>query len=605
MRRVARCFVITIMLFDCVQIFGQTSPRINALIDSLQNVAASMPDDTNKVMLLNRLSFEYNAVSPYDGIRYGVKAMTLGEQLGYKPGIARANSCIGANYFSLSDYPNAFQYWHRALELNRETNNVTGATNHLHNIGMVFFSQKNYQKALEYYHQALELSQKSGNSKFVTNSYTAIGNVYARLGDFSRSLEYHFKALALDEQSGNRKAVSTDLINIASVQTDQGDYERALENANHALAVKKELGDKNGMTKSYHLIGKILLKRSKGKLSRQDDLVNAGFYLDSAVTYGHEIGLLESLQSSYDLLSQIYVETGDYEHAMKSSESYHAIKDSIYSASRQNEIFNLEMKAAKVQQDKKDAIAVEELQKQKVLRNAFIGGFGIVLLFSLVFFMQRNRISRSKKRSDELLLNILPGEVAEELKSKGSTDARLLDNVTVLFTDFKGFTQLAEQLTPKELVAEINTCFSAFDLIMKKHNVEKIKTIGDAYMAAGGLPTANETHPVDVVKAAIDICRYMQDYKTGRKTEGKPYFEIRIGVHTGPVVAGVVGLNKFAYDIWGDTVNTASRMESSGEPGKVNISGVTYGYVGKFFNCTYRGKIEAKGKGQIDMYFVE
>jgi class 3 adenylate cyclase/tetratricopeptide (TPR) repeat protein len=597
--------IIVAGLSEFFQGFGQSTPRISALIDSLQKVAASMPDDTNKVMLLNRLSFEYNAVSPYDGIRYGVQAMTLGEQLGYKQGIARANSSIGANYFSLSDYPNAYQYWLRALELNRETNNVNGETNHLHNIGMVFFTQKNYQKALEYYHQALELSQKTGNNRFVTNSYTAIGNVYAQLGDYARSLEYHYKALALDEQGGNRKAISTDLINIAAVQTDQGDYERALENASHALAVKKELGDKNGMTKSYHLIGKILLKRSKANAPQQEDLMNARLYLDSAVVTGNEIGLLENLQSSYELLAQIYTRTGDYERAMSASESYHSIKDSIFSVSRQNEIFNLEMKAAKVQQDKKDELASEEIQKQKLLRNAFIGGFGIVLLFSFVFFIQRNKISRSKKRSDELLLNILPGEVAEELKAKGSTEARLLDNVTVLFTDFKGFTQLAEQLTPKELVTEINTCFSAFDLIVKKHNVEKIKTIGDAYMAAGGLPTPNETHPVDVVKAAIDICRYMEDYKTQRKTEGKPYFEIRIGVHTGPVVAGVVGLNKFAYDIWGDTVNTASRMESSGEPGKVNISGVTHRYVGQIFNCTYRGKIEAKGKGQIDMYFVQ
>lgn len=214
-------------------------------------------------------------------------------------------------------------------------------------------------------------------------------------------------------------------------------------------------------------------------------------------------------------------------------------------------------------------------------------------------------VEREKKRSEDLLLNILPEEVAEELKAKGSADAKLIDEVTVLFTDFKGFTQLSEKLSPKELVQEINECFSAFDYIMQKYGVEKIKTIGDAYMAAGGLPTSNDTHANDVIRAALEIQQYMLDHKTQRQAAGSLFFEIRIGVHTGPVVAGIVGVKKFAYDIWGDTVNTASRMESSGEIGKVNISGTTYELIKDEFHCTYRGKIQAKNKGEIDMYFVE
>ena len=193
----------------------------------------------------------------------------------------------------------------------------------------------------------------------------------------------------------------------------------------------------------------------------------------------------------------------------------------------------------------------------------------------------------------------------EELKAKGSADAKLIDEVTVLFTDFKGFTQLSEKLTPQALVAEINTCFSAFDNIMQKYGVEKIKTIGDAYMAAGGLPTPNTTHATDVVKAALDIQSFMANHKAEKAARNELYFEIRIGVNTGPVVAGIVGIKKFQYDIWGDTVNIASRMESSGEAGKVNISETTYQLVKDRFNCTYRGKIEAKKKGMIDMYFVD
>lgn len=218
---------------------------------------------------------------------------------------------------------------------------------------------------------------------------------------------------------------------------------------------------------------------------------------------------------------------------------------------------------------------------------------------------EKKEVEIQKKRSDDLLLNILPEEVAEELKTKGSAEAQLIDEVTVLFTDFKDFTQRSEKLSPKELVAEINVCFSAFDHIVQTHGVEKIKTVGDAYMAAGGLPTPNSTHAIDVVNAALAIQQFMEEYKIKREGEGKSSFEIRIGVHSGPVVAGIVGVKKFAYDIWGDTVNTASRMENNSEVGKVNISGTTYELVKDKFKCSYRGKIEAKGKGEIDMYFVE
>jgi class 3 adenylate cyclase len=210
-----------------------------------------------------------------------------------------------------------------------------------------------------------------------------------------------------------------------------------------------------------------------------------------------------------------------------------------------------------------------------------------------------------KKKSDDLLLNILPAEIAEELKEKGSAVARDYDKVTVMFTDFKDFTKISELLTPSELVKEIDFCFSAFDRIIQKHNIEKIKTIGDAYMCVGGLPIPTETHAQDVINAALEMRDFMQNHNQEKALKGEPQFRIRIGIHTGSVVAGIVGVKKFAYDIWGDTVNIASRMESSGEPNKVNISGTTFELVNDKFNCQHRGKVQAKNKGEIDMYFVE
>lgn len=219
--------------------------------------------------------------------------------------------------------------------------------------------------------------------------------------------------------------------------------------------------------------------------------------------------------------------------------------------------------------------------------------------------LRTSELRIEKQKSDNLLLNILPSEVAEELKQKGKADAKQFDQITVMFTDFKGFTQISEKLSPAELVAEIDHCFKAFDDIIGRYNIEKIKTIGDSYMCAGGLPVPNSTHAGDVVKASRDILEFISTQNAERKKNGKEPFEIRIGIHSGPAVAGIVGVKKFAYDIWGDTVNIASRMESSGEAGKINISGTTYDLIKDKFTCTHRGKIQAKNKGEIDMYFVE
>jgi class 3 adenylate cyclase len=219
--------------------------------------------------------------------------------------------------------------------------------------------------------------------------------------------------------------------------------------------------------------------------------------------------------------------------------------------------------------------------------------------------LQRDEIDLQKKKSDELLLNILPSETAEELKKYGRSNAKPYDVVSVLFTDFEGFSKIAEKFSAEKLVTELSICFEAFDKLMEKYNVEKIKTIGDSYMCAGGIPVPNTTNPVDVVKCGLEIQQFMETYKEERIKKNEPYFELRIGIHTGPIVAGIVGLKKFSYDIWGDTVNIASRMESSGEVGKVNISGTTYELVKDIFVCTYRGKVQAKNKGEIDMYFVE
>jgi adenylate cyclase len=222
----------------------------------------------------------------------------------------------------------------------------------------------------------------------------------------------------------------------------------------------------------------------------------------------------------------------------------------------------------------------------------------------VVMILTRN-LNQERQKSDRLLLNILPESIARELQKNDRVRPLDYENASVLFTDFVGFTQIAEDLTPQELIEELDSCFSHFDRIIRKHNLEKIKTIGDAYMAAGGIPRANCTHAVDCVLAALEIRGFMRKMQEEKRAGGKPYWQLRLGIHTGRLVAGVIGREKFAYDVWGDTVNTASRLESSGVAGRINISGATYGEVKDFFACEYRGRVAAKNKGEIDMYFVD
>ncbi|MCE7926637.1 MAG: adenylate/guanylate cyclase domain-containing protein [Haliscomenobacteraceae bacterium CHB4] len=272
-----------------------------------------------------------------------------------------------------------------------------------------------------------------------------------------------------------------------------------------------------------------------------------------------------------------------------------------------------------------DSLAVENvnlaLREAESNRKFYVAAIlGLLLLaggsmFSFIRARQHNKVMEEKnktirqeqERSENLLLNILPALVADELKKNGQTKAQYFDDVSVLFADFVGFSKIAEQLQPQQLVTELDTAFKAFDEIIAKYGLEKIKTIGDAYMCAGGLaPGARESSQIrDMVSAARDMQNWLTAWNAEREAQGLPRFDARIGIHRGPVVAGVVGSRKFAFDIWGDTVNIAARVEQASEGGKINISGEAYEIVKTFSPCQYRGKISVKNKGEIDMYFVE
>ncbi|WP_075348655.1 adenylate/guanylate cyclase domain-containing protein [Algoriphagus marinus] len=219
--------------------------------------------------------------------------------------------------------------------------------------------------------------------------------------------------------------------------------------------------------------------------------------------------------------------------------------------------------------------------------------------------LRTRQLNEEKEKSEQLILNILPPEIASELKNNGLSKARHFKNVSVMFTDIVNFSGLCEILSAEDLVSELNYFYCEFDRIVEKYGIEKIKTVGDSYLCAGGLNLTKEFDASNMVLAAFEINEFIGEHMKSTTSEGKPVISMRIGIHTGPVIAGIVGLKKFAYDIWGDTVNVASRMETAGEPGKINISGQTYELIKDRFKCTPRGKIKVKNKGFVEMYFID
>ncbi|PHI19419.1 hypothetical protein CEQ90_12935 [Lewinellaceae bacterium SD302] len=330
----------------------------------------------------------------------------------------------------------------------------------------------------------------------------------------------------------------------------------------------------------------------------------------------------KQLEQKQEELSQVEQEKVEVEERMAVSEaqvaslSREALEKQAAVDRVERELAEQELAAS--QAELRAAEAEVAQNESENLRNYAIGIGSILLLLSgLLYtrFVSKRRdakalaasnaeLAESRERSDELLLNILPANIAEELKQNGKAAARKFEDTTILFSDFVNFTSISEKLGPEDLVKELDVCFRAFDEIVDQYDdVEKIKTIGDAYMVAHGLDN-RKSIPVNLIEAAKQMQEFLARRGEERTRLGLPYFTSRIGLHTGPVVAGVVGVRKFAYDVWGDTVNTAARVENQCEPGRINVSETTYRLIKYQFECQYRGKVMAKNKGYIDMYYV-
>ena len=589
--------------------------------DSAYELAESLVAYSQKKQYAKGVGMGYNL----QGVSYAIRGdydkaldhykqgLVSYEENGNKEGIADVLNNMGGLHNFRGNYPKALACYKRSLKIKKERGDKRKISSTLGNIGLIYQEQGDYDKALEYFERSMELDKELGDKMGIGGGLENIGIIYFFQEKYAAALDHFERALKIREEVGDISRIGTTLQNIGNVYREQGDYSKALIYFEQSLKHHEEYGNKNGIT--------YVLKNFGDVYNLQREHQRAISLCQRGLDVAEEIGSLTRQKANCECLYDAYKGLGNNKEALAYFERVQVLNDSLNETETAKKLqryeFDKEVLADSLRQEEdKHRIELahqkEVAQKDKT-RNLLMGGGLFLLLIAFGLFGRNRYVNRSKEqiqkekeRSDELLLNILPEEVAEELKEKGAAAAQLIDHVTVLFTDFKGFTALSEKLSPKELVDDLNICFSEFDRITAKYGIEKIKTIGDAYMAAGGLPTPNSTHATDVIKAAMEMRDFVEAGKANKIEQGLPFFEIRIGVHSGPVVAGIVGVKKFQYDIWGDTVNTASRMESSGEVGKVNISQSTYEQVNDDpqFTFEHRGKVEAKGKGQVDMYFV-
>lgn len=622
---------------------------------SSKHAVKHIPENTQTAdSLLNAGEKHQNTGKFLEAMTLFEKSLNIYQKLKNQKGIGNSYNKIATNYYYQGEYLKALSYFTKCKQAYEKINFDKGVAAALNNMGAVYYYLGNYPKALDFYSQVIKIQTKIGDKKVIAAATQNIGGIYVDIRDYSNAMVYSQKANAIYRELKDSIGISHNLNGAGKIYMMQKEYAKAYDFFNQALAIADKIDDKQkrievlynlselftiqgDLTKSlsyYNLclassqkinslqyigITQVAIGNILNKLGNSNKALKK---CKTGLDIAENLGALSVKKDACKCLYETYKAIGNNNLALHYYEKSNDYKDSLQSEETSNKILNMEFQKAILidsiayvtKVHKIDLLHKEEVQKKEKQRNLIIISLCFIVLITIALWNRLNYVRRSRKaltiekdRSEKLLLNILPEEIAEELKEKGFVNARDFNLVSILFTDFKSFTQTAETMSPQNLVEEINVCFKAFDLISDKYNIEKIKTIGDSYMAAGGIPNPDQNSLKNIVNAALEMQEFMIERKIINTAADIPAFEMRLGIHAGPIVAGIVGVKKFQYDVWGDTVNTASRIESNGMVEKVNISESLYNLIKdeESFVFEYRGKIYAKGKGEIKMYFVE
>ncbi|MFA7326724.1 MAG: adenylate/guanylate cyclase domain-containing protein [Candidatus Kapaibacterium sp.] len=617
-------------------------------IDSLMSRLSNIKDDTNKVNLLCSLSANFYTISPDSGIKYADLANNLSGKIGWEKGKAKAYNNLGVNNSIKSNNNEAVTYFKKALNIYKELGQKEGISQQLGNLGIASMNLSNFTAALDYYQQALKIAEKDGIKASIARQNGNIGIVYTYLKDYNKALKYYRKsleftekqiekdkisklfgniawnytflkdydkaldyyqrALELDEELGNVKSIAIRLGNIGILYWEMLDYAKAYDYYHRALKMNEEIASKGGVAVNLGNLAALHFILSQDSVIQNLKSKNTNFNLDrnynliKAIEYAHmskdlslEIGDKRQLMEVYSTLDKANESIGNYENAYKYQTRWANIKDSIFSVEKTTEIANLEAKKENEIKEKELTLKDLELLRKVNEQTALFVGLAAVVILLIVIFMQR-------RKSEKLLLNIMPEKIAKRLKRNEKNIADRFEEVSIIFVDIVGFTSYSRGTEPEEIVSALNDIFTRFDILSIKHGLEKIKTIGDCYMAVAGLPEPHDNHTLATARFALEAKDLMHNYVT---PDGHKLL-FRIGIDEGPVVAGVIGESKFSYDLWGDAVNMASRMESTGLPNEIQVTENFINEVKDFgIKYTERGEVEIKGKGKVTTYLLK
>ncbi len=545
-------------------IYLQTSNYTKAL-EYLANALsmAQKTDDRHSIAAsCNNLGLVYRNIGEYDkALEYFTEALVKFKEIGYKRDIAIALMNIGNVYRNTADYSKALGYYLKALNIHEESAYKKGMANVLNSIGLVYHSFSEFNKAHVYYKRALAIREEIRDARGIANTLNNIANVYNEDAFYDESIKYHKRSLAIQEEIGNPRGVANSLSNIGIVYRRMGHYDTALEYFRRSLVIEKDISNEMGIASVFKNIGMIYTTKEFSGYNSGQGIEK----LLEALSISGKINAKDLLYSLHEELATAYADLGDMTKAYEHHKRFHDIKEVVYNEESARRIQNLDQqrKIAEVERER-------ELEKQRL------------------------------KVTDQILKRILPDEVAERIKQGETNIAQKFSSASVLFADIVGFTPLAEKMGAEEVVKLLSGIFSHFDGLCEIFGVEKIKTIGDSYMVASGVPVKCEDHLIKIAKLALA----MQEDIKANVGFTQPELSIRIGIHTGEVIAGVLGTQKLSYDIWGDTVNTAARMESTGEPNMIHCSEQVFKALEDKFVFKERGEIDIKGKGTMKTYFL-
>lgn len=584
-----------------------TNPReaITYFDAALGAIAESrMPSDSATLLLqgevLNNLGAAHERMGEYTAaLRRYREAIDLRTRISDRQGLANSFANLAVLYRKQGETRGAQEANLRALDHARAIADTVLELNALINLALLYQYMELPEEAHRHYAIAETLARARDDRGAMARILNGQGGLYRKAGQADSALHNYRRSLALRRALRDEAGMATVFANLAEVMEVQGVTEAALAYLDSCIAIRAPRGDRSGLVHAQ--------SRRAGILLRAGRAAEALRHARAAIALAEQTGSLNDHLMATKALSEALAGTGDHRGALEQLRAHQAIKDSLNSSERAQELLREDFRLSIERLRVSDSLALESERRLADVRvqamharsrwqwiAVAVSGASALLLLLLY-----RAVRDGKRRSDALLLNILPAQVAEELKRDGRAQAVRFDRATVIFADIVGFTALSERLGPEQLVRVVDACFSAFDRVVQEQGAEKIKTVGDAYMAVCGAPRQNDSHALMAARTALGMLQALEQLDL----EGLR-LQVRVGLHSGPVVAGIVGLNKFQYDIWGDTVNTAARMQAASEPGRINVSGATRAALGPLGRFEARGSLDVKGKGAVEMHFL-